>query len=172
MLSGANRLGVSLLSVLLIEKFKSVIDEQRAVHTPSTESAAVNTTPLTQRQMTEYRSKVGCLLYLACGTRPDIAHAVNCVARKMHQADLADDTACNRILKYISQTSQFGLWYGKDNDATSIRLVAYVDSDSSRAAPCTSLDGRLKQPRVALHVRRRPAGAAAAEPCTCTRRPA
>ena len=55
-------------SLMLIEKFKSVIDEQRAVHTPSTESAAVNTTPLTQQQMTEYRSKVGCLLYLACGT--------------------------------------------------------------------------------------------------------
>ncbi|XRB14746.1 hypothetical protein RI054_09g45860 [Pseudoscourfieldia marina] len=128
-------------SLMLAEKFKRVIDEQRAVHTPSTESAAANTTPLTKQQMTEYRSKVGCLLYLACGTRPDIAHAVNCVARKMHQADLADDTACNRILKYVSQTSQFGLWYGNDNDATSIRLVAYVDSDWAGEPDRRSLGG-------------------------------
>ena len=34
-------------SLMLADKFKRVIDEQRAVHTPSTESAAVNTTPLT-----------------------------------------------------------------------------------------------------------------------------
>ena len=54
---------------------------------------------------------VGSLLWLANGTRPDISVAVNQVARNCCDPRVAHWNACKRILRYLSETSDFGIHY-------------------------------------------------------------
>ncbi len=59
------------------------------------------------------QSAVGSLLYLSGWTRPDIACAVNNVARFCSRPTSEYWTAVKRIFRYLKGTSQFGLLYVK-----------------------------------------------------------
>ncbi|CAM8981217.1 unnamed protein product [Rhodiola kirilowii] len=74
---------------------------------------------------TLYRSMIGSLLYLTA-TRPDICQAVGVCAR--YQADPKDIhlLQVKRIIKYVSGTADYGLWYTRD---TSGCIVGYSDAD-------------------------------------------
>ena len=73
----------------------------------------------------EFRSMIGSLLYL-CASRSDIMLSVCMCAR--FQADPKDchRVAVRRILRYLIQTSGFGLWYPRGGN---FELVGYSDSD-------------------------------------------
>ena len=58
-----------------------------------------------------YQSAVGCLLYLANWTRPDITFAVSNVARYSADPRLVHWTAVKRILRYLKGTSDYGVKY-------------------------------------------------------------
>ena len=58
-----------------------------------------------------YREVLGSLLWLANGTRPDIAFAVNPVAKYCCDPRITHWNACKRILRYLSETSDFGILY-------------------------------------------------------------
>ena len=58
-----------------------------------------------------YREVVGTLLWLANGTRPDILFAVNQVAKYCCDPRVAHWNACKRILRYLSETADFGIHY-------------------------------------------------------------
>ena len=73
----------------------------------------------------EYRSMIGSLLYLTA-TRPDILHSVCQAARYQSNPKESHLVAVKRILRYIRGTSDFGLWYTK-NDG--IKLIGYSDAD-------------------------------------------
>ena len=59
----------------------------------------------------EYQSAVGSLLYLSTGTRPDIAFAVNNVAKFCSDPTKHHWVAVKRILRYLRGTSDLGLLY-------------------------------------------------------------
>jgi Reverse transcriptase (RNA-dependent DNA polymerase) len=74
---------------------------------------------------TKFRSLVGGLIYLT-HTRPDISYAVGVISRYMQNPTKHHFGVAKRILKYISGTADYGLWYGSKN---SFELVGYSDSD-------------------------------------------
>ena len=77
---------------------------------------------------TRYRSAVGALMYLAIATRPDIAFAVNRVARFVERPTITHWTAVKRIMRYLRGTTNCGLVFEKKDKETN-NLKAYCDSD-------------------------------------------
>ncbi|KAG8480142.1 hypothetical protein CXB51_024952 [Gossypium anomalum] len=58
----------------------------------------------------EYRSLVGCLLYLTA-TRPDLMHAVSMLARFMHCCNVLHFRAAKKMLRYIKGTLRLEVEY-------------------------------------------------------------
>lgn len=73
----------------------------------------------------EYRSLVGCLLYLTA-TRSDIMFAVSLLSRFMHCCDVVHFKAANRVLRYVKGTLNYGVKFEK---AKELKLTRYFDSD-------------------------------------------
>ena len=64
--------------------------------------------------VTEFQSAIGSLLYLSTKSRPDIAFAVNYVARKSHNPNVSDFYKVLRIIRYLKTTINFGIVYHKN----------------------------------------------------------
>lgn len=74
-----------------------------------------------------YREAIASLMYLAIGTRPDIAFAVSLVSRfKDSPADI-HFTAVKRILKYLRGTVDHGIFF--DSKPNNFKFFAYSDAD-------------------------------------------
>lgn len=73
-----------------------------------------------------YRELIGSLMYLAVGTRPDIAYAVGIASRFLEKPSVVHERAAKRILKYLKRTINFGISYlgSKTNE-----LQCYSDAD-------------------------------------------
>ena len=87
--------------------------------------------PSSRPQLTvaNFRAAVGALQWLACGTRFDIAHAVNNLARAVAAPD---ENACSRarkLFRYLAGTRTLGLTYFPTTDGQPVSLEAYSDSD-------------------------------------------
>ena len=80
----------------------------------------------TQVDPITYQSMVGTLLYAACATRPDIAHAVGAVSKFKSKPTEAHLTAVKRILRYLKGTTSLALKYQKSE---SLSLIGYSDAD-------------------------------------------
>ena len=80
--------------------------------------------------ITQYKSIIGALMHLANHTRPDIAFAVNFLARYMSCPSTAQVSLAQHVLKYLKGTAHYGLLLGGDMPA----LHAYCDADF---AACT-----------------------------------
>ncbi|CAL8162045.1 unnamed protein product [Prunus armeniaca] len=74
---------------------------------------------------TLYRSMIRSLLYLTA-SRPDISFSVGVCARFQSDPKESHLFAVKRIIKYVSGTIEFGLWYTYD---TCVNLVGYSDAD-------------------------------------------
>ena len=75
-----------------------------------------------------YRSIIGSLLYLTA-SRSDIMFSV-CMCTRYHSKPKESHLiATKRILKYLVNTQNVGLWYSK---SSSLELVAYSDSNFRR----------------------------------------
>ena len=74
-----------------------------------------------------YQSAVGSLLYLAVRTRPDIAYAVNNVARFCSKPTKEHWVAVKRVFRYLRGTTQLGLLYTKKVESD--LLIGYSDAD-------------------------------------------
>eukprot|EP00121_Abeoforma_whisleri_P016035 Awhi_evm1s14737 len=73
-----------------------------------------------------YQQLVGSLLYLSCGSRPDIQFTVNACSR-LNKNPTKDGWKCLKdILKYLKGTKNLGLYFGKSN---SLNINIYVDAD-------------------------------------------
>nr|GEY78743.1 hypothetical protein [Tanacetum cinerariifolium] len=84
--------------------------------------ADLSGTPVDQ---TKYQSMVGALMYLTT-SRPDIVHATCYCARYQAKLTKKHLTAVKRILRYLKDTINMGLWYPKD---TGFELTAFLDSN-------------------------------------------
>jgi len=83
-----------------------------------------------------YRQAVGCLLWLAMGTRPDIAYAVSQVARFCENPGKSHWEAVQRIFRYLLGTIDLGLVYVRTEDS----LTGVMGCSSAVVEP-TVLDG-------------------------------
>lgn len=73
----------------------------------------------------KYRATDGSLQYLGL-TRPDIAFAINCLSRYMHQPTMLYWEAVKRVLRYLIGTSAKGIFFSASSPLT---LHAYSDAD-------------------------------------------
>ena len=73
-----------------------------------------------------YSSLVGSLLYLSICTRPDISNAVGVLARYMSTPYTSHWTAAKGVLRYLSNTADYGLLYSGNSG---LELLGYCDAD-------------------------------------------
>ena len=81
-----------------------------------------------------FREIVGSVLWIANQTRPDIANVVRAIAQFLHDPKPIHYKAAQKILGYLSATSDLGLTFRRDNsDVGSVQmefdLETYVDVD-------------------------------------------
>jgi hypothetical protein len=74
-----------------------------------------------------YLSAVGSLMYLAVGTRPDIAYAVGALSRFNANPGRAHWKQVQHVFKYLAGTRDLMLCYGPGQDGTSLQI--YSDAD-------------------------------------------
>jgi len=74
-----------------------------------------------------YRQAIGCLLYVATCTRPDISVSISILSRKITNPSAADWTAVKRVMRYLKGTVHFKLRLGGESFATG--LIGYADAD-------------------------------------------
>ncbi len=86
-----------------------------------------------------YREAIGSVQYLAGGTRPDIAYAVNVLSRCQVSPTLNDWEDVKRLLQYIKGTKHLGLKYTAETEG----LVAMTDSSYCDWTDSTSTSGFL-----------------------------
>lgn len=77
---------------------------------------------------TRYKFMIGGLLYLT-QTRPDIMNVVCIVSRFQSDPRENHEMTVKRIFRYLQGTSEYDLWYPKDDNFT---LCAYTDVDWAR----------------------------------------
>ena len=75
--------------------------------------------------VTLYRSMIGCLLYLTA-SRPDIAFNVGECSRFQSNPKISHLNAVKRIIKFVSGTCDYGLFYSKKSNL-SLAGFSYLD---------------------------------------------
>jgi hypothetical protein len=72
-----------------------------------------------------YLSAIGALMYLANGTRPDIAFAINLLARFSSAPTKRHWSGVKRIFRYLRGTIDLGLYFQKKQD---LSIIGYTDA--------------------------------------------
>jgi hypothetical protein len=72
-----------------------------------------------------YLSAIRALMYLANNTRPDIAFAVNLLARYSATPTMHHWNGVKVVLRYLWGTPNLGLFYSKNQN---LSLIGYVDA--------------------------------------------
>ena len=72
-----------------------------------------------------YLSAIGALMYLANSTRPDIAFAVNLLARHSAAPTKRHWVGVKTVLRYLNGTRDLGLFYNRNQDSS---LLGYTDA--------------------------------------------
>ena len=73
----------------------------------------------------KYRSLIGCIMYIAICTRPDIAHAASLLSQFNNCHTETRWKAAKRILRYLKGTIDYKIVY----DKSLISISGYVDAD-------------------------------------------
>ena len=96
------------------------------VRTPMATNAKLGNDPSGQSvDITLYRSIIGSLLYLTTSW-PDIAFSVGVYARFQSNPKESHLNAVKRVIKYVSSTCDFRLFYSKESN---VSLAGYSDVD-------------------------------------------
>jgi len=89
-----------------------------------------------------YATLIGLLMYLALGTRPDIAFAVNKLTQFTQSPKPTHWTAVKRVFHYLKYTHSNKLTYGGDNDVSNADFNIFCDADwASDASDHKSISG-------------------------------
>lgn len=107
----------------LAEKYK--IMDSKLFHTPMEINLKLEPAER-QNEKLKYRNLIGTLLYVANGTRPDVAYSVNYLSRFQNNHDETHYKYALRVLKYLHHTKHLKLVYGRDFKNI---MDAYVDAD-------------------------------------------
>lgn len=106
----------------VLNKFRMM--DSHSVSTPA--EGFVSQDPTDQISNYPFREAVGSLMYLAIGTRPDIAFAVGRVSRRLNHPTESDVNDVKRILRYLRGTMDIGILYESNRNLV---LNCYSDSD-------------------------------------------
>ena len=74
-----------------------------------------------------YRARVGSLIYVMTGTRPDLCYVVTKLSQKMYKPTQADLGAAKHVLRYLKGTQELGLTFKKS--VSPLNLEGFCDSD-------------------------------------------
>lgn len=75
-----------------------------------------------------YREAVGCLMFAAIVSRPDIMFAVSIVSRYLGEHSVLHWNGVKRIIRYLKNTIGYGIRYSASNDNLPL-LLGYSDAD-------------------------------------------
>ncbi|KAI9905634.1 hypothetical protein PsorP6_013785 [Peronosclerospora sorghi] len=111
----------------MVDKYNQ--DDAKPVYNPVVEDQLLTKNEKKDGKMDNrpYRSLVGSLLYVATGTRPDIAFAVCQLSRHLEQPCEEQWKAAIRVLKYLKSTKITGICY--TGISQNITIEAYSDAD-------------------------------------------
>lgn len=103
------------------------MEDCKPISTPLEVNAKFDDIPTKEEEMARipFRSLMGSLLYIAIGTRPDIAFAVNCLSQYNNKYAETHWKAAKRILRYLKGTVDMKLTYEK----TDLPLIGFADAD-------------------------------------------
>ncbi|KAG4060058.1 hypothetical protein PC123_g5047 [Phytophthora cactorum] len=77
-----------------------------------------------------YRQAIGMLMYLAMGTRPDLAFVVGQLSRFVSKPSAKHVGTLKRVLRYLAGTVNYGIMYDRAKERpSSIVMEGYCDSD-------------------------------------------
>ena len=83
---------------------------------------------------------VGRLLWVVRGTRPDLAHAVNRLSRRLQNWTRLEDLLLDRVMRYISCTYSLGVLYEiNPKELHQLAIVTHVDADCANDIVATKI---------------------------------
>ena len=82
----------------------------------------------TKKEIQEYQSLFGTLLWLACMTRPDISFAVRKCSRYASNPTPSHDVALKKIVRYLKWSKELGLRYRLRLENNDVKLLGYTDA--------------------------------------------
>ncbi len=94
--------------------------------------------------VTQYKSILGSIYYLANMTRPDILFAINYLSRSQSSPTRLHFKLLMLLLRYIYSTSDMGLHYGSSKKG----MEAYIDADFGSGSPTHLTDGLQRSDEV------------------------
>lgn len=100
----------------------------KPITTPAEERLKLNKTDgelLDDEGIARYREMVGCMMYLAACTRPDIAQSTYALGRYMSAPSSVHMKAAEHLMRYIAGTRDMGIRFGAGQRG----MVTYSDSD-------------------------------------------
>ena len=97
--------------------------------------------------VTLYRSMIGCLLYLTA-SQPDIAFSVGVCSRFQSNPKISHLNVVKRIIKYVSGTCDYGLFYSKEPNLSLTRFsdlnwASNANDRKSTAGGCFYVEANL-----------------------------
>lgn len=102
------------------------MEDCNGIATPSDPNQSMNSFEESDKSNYPYRELIGSLMYLAIGTRPDIAHSVSVASRFLESPTVVHERAAKRILRYIKNTINLGILYLNSDEE---KLIAFSDAD-------------------------------------------
>lgn len=105
----------------ILQRFQ--LDDSHPQHTPMETNLRL-TRPEDGVDDREFRAMIGALLYVARGTRPDIAYAVNALSRVQSASTNTEKNYVRRIFRYLKGTADYAL----PITSTGEKIDAYVDA--------------------------------------------
>lgn len=109
------------------------MDESKGMSTPSDANTVLhrnedkNGTAMEAAEV-PYRQIIGSLMYLAVGTRPDIAFVVSNLSQFLSNPSMEHWKAAKRVLRYLQGTIELGIIYDGKYEQPN-KLIAYSDAD-------------------------------------------
>lgn len=97
---------------------------------PGTKLVKDNTWQDSDGEKPPYRELVGCLLYLAISTRPDISHTASLLGQFNDCFSKNHWNAAKRVLRYLKGTKDQGIFYKRERSD----IIGYVDADWAASA--------------------------------------
>ena len=79
-----------------------------------------------------YQQRIGSLMYLMTGTRPDLAFAIAKLSQHCHDPTTRHANAVTRVLKYVAGTLDYGLVFKQGGDTVAYSDSAFGDSKLDR----------------------------------------
>ena len=84
--------------------------------------------PLSDRDREKLHRTVAQCLFMATRTRPDIALPIMFLTSRVRNPTVQDQRKLNRVLRYLSGTSELGIFLGIDDDNGEFRVICYADA--------------------------------------------